>query len=76
MLSILINIGLLILILIALILLMIFGLIVACITAYIMYMVSGEKIGSFDGWIKIIKHKITMRGVTAAHSNSKEISVS
>lgn len=43
MLSILINIGLLILILIALILLMIFRLIVACITAYIMYMVSGEK---------------------------------
>lgn len=58
MLSILINIGLLILILIALILLMIFGLIVACITAYIMYMVSGEKIGSFGGWMKIINHKL------------------
>lgn len=30
-----------------------------------------KKIGSFDGWMKIINHKITMRGVTAAHSISK-----
>ena len=32
-----------------------------------------KKIGLFDGLMKIIKHKITMRGVTATHSISKYV---